>query len=128
MGIILAKEWNRMTRVVFTGPAVDGSGNTVVRAALAAACAQKSIEVQASVRPNTDILVASRLDTLKAKRAASTGMKVIGYPEFINQYLCGVCVPVSGRANLHTTFANSLAQDLLVPDFTTNQQGELKVT
>ncbi|MBY0560042.1 hypothetical protein [Hyphomicrobium sp.] len=109
-------------RIVFTGPAIDGNGNTILRANLAAACLKADLSIQPAVRQDTEILVASRTDTVKAKAAAARGLEVIGYPEYINKYLSGVKLPTSGRANIYTDFAiNKLNRDLLVPDFTNNE-------
>lgn len=107
-----------MTTVVFTGPAVDSFGNAVVRASLVSACEKKSICVREAIGADTDLLVASRVDTTKAKKAAARGVIVIGYPEFISRFLSDVPVVTSGVFNFHTKGSSRLALDLMVPDFT----------
>lgn len=105
-----------MLRVVFTGPAVDGYGNSILRANLIDACLSTGeIDVQSSVRKDTHAVVASRTDTVKAKGAASRGLIVLTYPEFIARYLRGVKIPTNGAANPYT---DKIDPDLLVPDFT----------
>ena len=84
-----------ITNVVFTGPAIDGAGNFIVRADLTLLCGSHGIDVQRAVRPDTHILVASRNDTVKAKRAAGRHKKVMTYPQFLSQFLPGVERPRS---------------------------------
>jgi hypothetical protein len=51
-------------KVVFTGPAFDNSGHSVVRSDLIAACESTGkFTVQSAVKADTDLLVASRTDT-----------------------------------------------------------------
>ncbi|CAA2141432.1 hypothetical protein [Hyphomicrobium sp. ghe19] len=107
-------------RVCFTGPAMDGNGKSINRADLIDACHEFDLIVHSSVRTDTELLVASRTDTTKAKNAAKRGVKVIGYPEFINRVLGGTEIKSSGRLNLFTDYAKSLASELMVPDFTTS--------
>jgi len=84
--------------VVFTGPAFDASGNTVVRSDLIAACSVRgNLSVQKAVRPDTDVLVASRYDTTKARAARQRGIAVLGYDEFIENFLKGVPLKLSGN-------------------------------
>ena len=102
--------------VVFTGPAFDNSGHSIVRDNLIAACMKKgNFNVQPCVKATTDMVVASRLDTAKAKGAAQRGLAVLGYPEFINKFLRGVDVASGGKPNHYT---DKIEKDLLVPDFT----------
>lgn len=105
-------------RVCFTGPAIDSIGNSILRADLIDACKELELIVHSSVRADTDVLVASRTDTTKAQNAVKRGVKVMGYPEFINRVLGGREIKSSGRLNLYTDYAKNLAADLLVPDFT----------
>jgi hypothetical protein len=106
-----------MMGVVFTGPAVDNAGRSITRAALTSACAKAGgFEVQPSIRVSTHLLVASRKDTVKAKRAAERGLPVLTYPEFINHYLKEVPIESVGTFNPWTD--KKVDQDLLVPDFT----------
>ena len=64
--------------VVFTGPAFDSSGNSVVRHDLTYACICKGgITVQDRVDGMTEAVVASRSDTVKAKNAVLRGLKVM---------------------------------------------------
>lgn len=105
-----------MISVVFTGPAVDNAGRSITRAALTNACMQVgTFEVHPSIRTTTHLLVASRKDTVKAKRAAERGLPVLTYPEFINHYLKEVPIEAGGQFNPWT---DKVDQDLLVPDFT----------
>lgn len=105
-------------RVVFTGPAMDGNGNSIVRSNLIAACATIGIAVDKAVGPLTDVLVASRTDTVKAKAAAKSGVTVIGYPEFVKRFLSSAQVKTGRQVNLSTNFAQTkLNADLLVPCF-----------
>lgn len=109
-------------KVVFTGPAVDSSGKAILRANLAAACQEVGMEVQRSVRKNTEVLVASRTDTVKARKAKERGLPVMTYPQFIATYLRGVEIKEGGVLNPYTDKVDS---DLLVPDFTEGQQVEM---
>ena len=109
--------------VVFTGPAIDGNGHSIVRAQLTMACQAKgNLRVQASVRPDTDVLVASRTDTVKAKTAAARGVAVFTYPEFINRFLTKVEIVTGGKPS---KYVDAVDQDLLVPDFTYAPQTDL---
>ena len=101
--------------VVFTGPAFDGNGQSVLRAHLAAACSSKGINVQNAVTGSTHVLIASRKDTSKAKGALSRGLKVLTYPEFISRHLHGVEIAKGGVPGKYT---DKIDLDLLVPDFT----------
>jgi len=102
--------------IVFTGPAIDGNGNSILRASLSYACIQKgNLMIQSSIRKDTDILVASRVDTVKAAKASQAGIAVFSYPEFINRFLRGVTIATSGVAN---KYVDHVSADLLVPDFT----------
>ena len=109
-----------MTNVVFTGPAVDGTGHTVLREALIQACQAKgSMNVQPSVQTTTNLLVASRTDTVKAKKAVSRGLTVLTYPKFIGKFLRGVVLPTDGVPG---KYVDKIDLDLLVPDFTEGEQ------
>ena len=101
--------------VVFTGPAFDGNGQSVLRAHLAAACSSRGINVQNAVTGSTHVLIASRKDTVKAAGAMQRGVKVLTYPEFINRYLSGQAIATGGKPNKYT---DKIDLDLLVPDFT----------
>jgi len=107
-------------RVCFTGPAIDGSGSVINRSDLVDACKELSHTVHSSVRIDTELLVASRTDTVKAKSAKKRGVVVMSYPEFINRVLGGLQIKTSGRLNLYTDYAKSLDAELLVPDFTSS--------
>jgi hypothetical protein len=101
--------------VVFTGPAYDGSGHSILRAHLASATIAQGLKVQPSVMASTDLLIASRKDTVKAAGAMQRGVKVLTYPEFINRYLSGQAIATGGKPNKYT---DKVDLDLLVPDFT----------
>lgn len=80
-----------------------------------AACTQvNGISVQSAIKPDTDMLVASRKDTVKAKRAAESGLPVLTYPEFITRFLVDVDVEVGGVPNRYT---DKVDIDSLVPCF-----------
>ena len=68
--------------VVFTGTAVDEAGVHVLRDDLQKMAARQGYYMQKAVNAGTDLLVASRTDTVKAKRAKSLGVSVVTYPEF----------------------------------------------
>jgi hypothetical protein len=104
-----------MLNVVFTGPAFDNAGHAVVRADLIEACkATGKFAVQSAVKPNTDLLVASRTDTVKAKAAAAKGLEVITYPQFIRSFLSNVELKTGAKPNRYT---DQVDHDLLVPAF-----------
>lgn len=110
-------------KVVFTGPAFDNTGHSIVREDLIAACAGTGkFQVQASVRKDTELVVASRTDTVKAKAASARGLTVLTYPQFINRFLAGVELNRGSRPN---KFTDVVDQDLLVPDFAKPSQGYL---
>ncbi len=104
-----------MKNVVFTGPAFDNAGHAVVRADLIAACkATGKLAVQSSVRPDTNPIVASRTDTVKAKAAAARGLTVLTYPQFIRSFLSNVDLKLGAKPN---RFTDLVDHDLLVPAF-----------
>lgn len=74
--------------IVFTGPATDSSNRSVLRADLIAAVQAKGFRVQNAVTAATQLLVASRTDTVKAKRVGP-GTKVTTYAAFIDLVLGG---------------------------------------
>lgn len=77
--------------IVFTGGATY-KGGRVIRDELIAAVTAQGHSVQSMVSTNTDILVASRDDTRKARKAQALGVKVLTYPGFIRHHLGGVHV------------------------------------
>jgi hypothetical protein len=104
-----------MMNVVFTGPAFDNGGHAVVRADLVAACeATGKFAVQSSVRMDTDLLVASRTDTVKARSAKERGVEVLSYPQFIRSFLSDVDLK---RGSKPDKLNDLLDHDLLVPAF-----------
>lgn len=113
-----------MLNVVFTGPAVDNAGRSITRAALTNACLKLGqVGVQPAIRSDTALLVASRKDTVKARRAEERGVPVLTYPEFINRYLRNVEIESVGAFNRYT---DKVEQDMLVPDFTVGlEEGDL---
>ncbi len=89
--------------VVFTGPAILEDGRLIPRSNLVAACKQfGAIQVQPRVRGDTDLLVASRTDTVKAKSAAASGIMVLSYQTFVDRHLCGACLPEDGEVDRFT--------------------------
>jgi len=101
--------------IVFTGPASDVAGFSVVRSDLIAACAASGHAVQRAVKPDTDLLVASRTDTVKAKAALLRGVEVMTYPTFLAKVLGSVAIPRGSRPDKYTDVVD---KSLLVPDFT----------
>jgi hypothetical protein len=101
-------------KVVFTGPAVDNAGRAIARDNLTLACKKAGVTVQTAVRPDTELLVASRKDTVKAKEAGATGLTVLAYPEFIGRYLRTVDIVHGGTPNRYT---DKVDLDMLAPDF-----------
>lgn len=107
-----------MIRVVFTGPAFDSAGHSIIRNDLMIAC--KGIAtVQSSVQPDTEYVVASRKDTVKAKKAAMRGIPVLAYPEFIARFLTGVAIRTGSKPCKYT---DKIDVDSLVPVFLTGEQ------
>jgi hypothetical protein len=101
--------------IVFTGPAFDGAGFSIVRGDLIAACATSGHAVQRAVKPDTDLLVASRTDTVKAKAALLRGVEVMTYPTFLAKVLGSVAIARGARPDKYTDVVD---KSLLVPDFT----------
>lgn len=88
--------------VVFTGPAFDTAGQSVLRADLIAACETKgNLNVQKAVRADTDVLVASRSDTSKARAAEGRGIAVLTYGDFVSHFLTGVEIKRAGVFDKH---------------------------
>ena len=107
-----------MLKVVFTGPAIDSNGCSILRHNLTtAAHSTGNLLVQASFSKDTDILVASRTDTQKAKKASERGILTRTYPQFLKQYLRGVLIETGGVPSKYTDLID---KDLIVPDFTNN--------
>ena len=105
-----------MMNVVFTGPAFDSEGKSVLRADLSYACIVKgNLTVQDGIQADTNALVASRTDTVKAMNAAKRGIAVLTYPEFIPT---SCAAWRSRRAASRTSTPTQIDLDLLVPDFT----------
>jgi hypothetical protein len=105
-----------MINAVFTGPAYDGTGHAIIRDNLIAACLTTgAITVAPRISCSTDVLVASRKDTVKAKAAAARGIPVLTYPEFIQSYLKLTKVPTGAKPNAYT---DCIDTDIPVPDFT----------
>lgn len=69
--------------VVFTGPAFHPNGQPILREILKKAAQASGFRIQSSVQKTTDLLVASRADTVKALKAANRGIRVVTYPMFV---------------------------------------------
>lgn len=65
--------------VVFTGPAATRDGRPIVRADLIAHVQTKGYRVANRVTPRTSLLVASRVDTVKVRKASAIGVMVLTY-------------------------------------------------
>lgn len=68
-------------KIVFTGKG-EINGALVSRASWYAAAEQQGHEVQQAVDKHTELLVASRTDTIKAREAERLGIGVITYDQF----------------------------------------------
>ena len=93
--------------IVFTGPGFDSAGKSIVRANLITACKASGHSIQGAVKADTDLLVASRADTVKAKRASGRAITVMTYPAFIAQYLSGVQIPTEQRPSKYVDLPGS---------------------
>lgn len=82
--------------IVFTGTAYDRKGTQILRADLASHAEDLGYTVQRSVQKSTQMLVASRVDTVKARKAEQAGIEVIDYPTFLEGYLYVDTIPASG--------------------------------
>ena len=91
-------------RVVFTGPAYGLSGEPILRADLKAAAQALGMVVQDNFSVGTDLLVASRSDTVKAAKAASRGIKVMSYPTFLSSFKV---VVQPGKSSLRCPYADT---------------------
>ncbi len=73
-----------MLNIVLTGTATDELGQPVVRADLEAACKQAGFTVRKEFPKGTPYtLVASRLDTVKAKKALAVGVMPWSYKDLL---------------------------------------------
>lgn len=100
-------------KVVFTGAATDIYGGQLKRADLIAACQIAGIDVMPRIEKGVDMLVASRHDTIKAKRAKALGIPVCSYEEFLTEHKIPV-VHGDGEVN---PFTDVNPQEM-IPDFT----------
>lgn len=91
-----------MFNIVFTGAAIDKSGITITRDTLIVACNKFGYNVQKSVQRSTNLLVASRADTVKAGKAGAMGIAVMTYPEFLGLMLDGADLTHRGIPNVYT--------------------------
>lgn len=71
-----------MANIVFTGNAHSPNGTKTIRSEVEALAKKNGHAIQRSVGRNTDYLVATRTDTVKAEKAREFGTHVIGYDEF----------------------------------------------
>ncbi|MCO5157911.1 MAG: hypothetical protein M9945_14375 [Aquamicrobium sp.] len=105
--------------VVFTGPAVTSGGKIITRKELTQACTAAGLTVQSTVRRDTDFLVSSRTDTVKARNAKLRGLTVMPYESFINGFLDGV--ELSG-AGTFDPFTDVVAKKRRPPAFSDGEQ------
>jgi hypothetical protein len=70
--------------------------------------------VQPAIKASTDVMVASRKDTVKAKSAQSRGLKVLSYPEFISKFLAEAEIMSGGKPD---RWCDAVGE-VQVPDFT----------
>jgi hypothetical protein len=85
--------------VVFTGPAFDEIGKPINRADLIDACSKVGITVHKQFGITAQLLVASRIDTCKARAAALRGAALMTYPQFIERFLEGTPIEKKGPRN-----------------------------
>lgn len=97
------------TSVCFTGPAFDALGQSVLRADLIKSAQELGFVIHPAVRPTTQMLIASRVDTVKAKKAKAQGVEVLSYPHFIMVYLHGSVAKSDGQPAPYV--------DMELPDF-----------
>lgn len=111
-----------MKHVVFTGPA-KFNGEPVVRSDLTSAAVKAGYVVRDKVDAQTNLLVASRTDTVKAKAAEAMGITVIDYQMF------GVILQQAGQPILKSGEKPNPYVDVdlddHVPDFTQIDYGSL---
>jgi Fe-S oxidoreductase len=99
-----------MTKVVFTGPAYDAADNPILRADLKKVAQKAGYTVLDHFCCGTQLLVASRLDTVKARKAAEQNIEVISYPEFLDR-LTQQGAPKPTLANESKAEANGWVDD-----------------
>lgn len=71
-----------MKNVVLTGTGYREDGVAILRADIIRQAETRDFHVQTSVQASTELLVASRTDTTKARKAQEKGIEVISYQEF----------------------------------------------
>ena len=81
--------------IVFTGPGSGLHHESITRAELKAAAEARGHTVRQSVTLDTEMLVASRTDTIKAQKAMARGITVVDYQTFVAECLDGI-VPRTG--------------------------------
>jgi NAD-dependent DNA ligase len=89
----------RLLNIVFTGPAHNAKGKLVLRADLIVAARKAGFVVQSAVGASTELLVASRTDTRKARAAKARGIKMTTYPEFLRRRLRKPVKPTGAKFN-----------------------------
>lgn len=110
--------------VVFTGPA-KFNGVSVVRADLTAAAVLAGYTIRDRIDSTVQLLVASRTDTVKAKKAEAMGIAVIDYQLFgvwLQQAGCPI-LKSGSRPDYYVDDTFDL--DEHVPDFTKDKYGDL---
>lgn len=90
----MGSKFGKKIEVVFTGAAATRQGVGIVRADLISHCEKNGYVVAKRVSGSTKVLVASRSDTVKARKAAELGVMVMTYGAFLDQF--GGDVPRSG--------------------------------
>ena len=107
--------------IVFTGAAVGSDGHPIKREDIIKASKMAGFHVQAKVDALTDILVASRDDTVKAKNATAGGVAVVTYVQwFTTLAKRGVEIGdfiTEGPGNAWTDTAIPKEESGEVPDF-----------
>lgn len=98
--MVPTKQFQSISRVVFTGPAEDAKGRLILRADLIASAVARGWTVQKSVQRTTELLVASRTDTVKARKAKQQGVIVVSYPDFLAHL--GQVVPTGAKPDWNT--------------------------
>ena len=73
-------------KVVFTGPAYDANGTAILRDDLKDAVRKLGMIVHDNFSVTSNVVVASRADTAKARKALEKGVPVLTYPDFLKAF------------------------------------------
>ncbi len=118
-----------VSNLVFTGAATDSTGEPITRADLENACRKAGITVRKEFPAGTPYaLVASRMDTVKAKKALAIGVTVLPYSELLAT-LKALNVPVTKTGTPADPWVDAKPSKMQVqpahPDDTAEYGGDL---